>query len=131
LFSTWLFPSCSPTTSLLCHIHHMPHDFHPHWSLKSLVCVQTQTDLPVQFTHNQQVLLRLHMADCHHCTFHYSKFLTKLNKHHRMLLVILYVMLWSTAFLTMFSIPTLQAVMTKTKRNAHARAHPHTLFMKI
>jgi len=48
-------PPCSPTTSLLHHIHHVPHHFHPHWSLRSLVCVQTQMDLPVQFTNNQQV----------------------------------------------------------------------------
>ena len=58
LSSKWLFPSCSPTTSLLPHTHHVPHDFQPHWSLRSLVSVQTQTDLPVQKNYVRRILMK-------------------------------------------------------------------------
>lgn len=132
LSSKLLFPSCSPTMSLLHHIHHMDHEFHPQWSLKSLVCVHTQTDLPVQLTNIQQVLLRFHKADFYHFAFHYSPLSTKFNKHRRTLLVILYVMLWSTAFPIFFSNLTSTSCDDEdNKKCTCAHAHTHTLFMEI
>jgi len=69
-------------------------------------------------------LLRLNMADLHQFTFHYSQFLTKLNEHHRMLLVILYVMLQNTTFLILFSNLTSTSYDDEdNKKRMCARAH--------
>ena len=117
---TMLFSLCTDTHGPCCSV-----CVHTHGPCRS-VCVQTHMDHAVQFVyrhtwtmlfslctdthgpccsvHKQSAgLLRLNKADLHQFAFRYSPFLTKLNKHQRILLAILYVMLRSATFLILFS----------------------------
>ena len=72
------------------------------WTMLFSLC--TDTHGPCCSVHKQSAgLLRLNKADLHQFAFRYSPFLTKLNKHQRILLAILYVMLRSATFLILFS----------------------------
>ena len=84
----------------------------------------TDTHGPCCSVHKQSAgLVRLNKADLHQFAFHYSPFLTKLNKHQRMLLVILHVMLWSI-FLILFSNLTSTSYDDEdNKKRMCARAH--------